>query len=388
MKGMCSHSAPGRTSSTSSLAAHLLFSCCLMALMNMKVASAFDYSITEIGGLALKDEATEIPDVKTLFKKQVHLVSVKDLVWAKVKNVTLDATAGVVISYETFLGDEMVDSGAIELDDVGRQLPETLDVGSITPKSNGPTTVRVVLTVDGASIETEQSFQTMRQGVVIIPLILLIGLAVTTAMVEISLLSGIFVGACMIAGNINDGFKTTFDTFLLKAVIDEGHGFVYLFTLFLAGLVGMMEKSGGMKGFVVAVAKYATTSRAGQLITFGIGLMVFFDDYANTLLAGETMRPFTDTLFISREKLSFIVDATAAPIASLTPISSWVGFEVNLIQTEIDRIAEQFGKENLKIETTGMGVSICLKNIDGLADFTCECCLLTDDFHVSPMSMS
>jgi hypothetical protein len=350
-----------RPSGSASLAL-LLFSSSLLLLLH-PASAAFDYNISEIGSLSLTDSETEIPDVKTLFKNEVHVVSVKDLVWTKVDDTNATAAASnataslLVVKYETFVNDKMVDSGTLELGDVGRELPETLEVGSITPKSEGRTTVRVVLTVDGATAETEQSFQTMRQGVVVIPLLLLLILAVTTHMVELSLLSGVFVGACMVAGNLNDGFKTTFDTFILTAITDEGHGFVYLFTLSLAGLVGIIEKSGGMKGFVVAVAKYATTSRAGQLITFGIGLLVFFDDYANTLLAGETMRPFTDTLFVSREKLSFIVDATAAPIASLTPISSWIGFEVNLIQTEIDRIAEQFGgKENLKIETTGMGV--------------------------------
>jgi Na+/H+ antiporter NhaC len=75
----------------------------------------------------------------------------------------------------------------------------------------------------------------------------------------------------------------------------------------------MMEKSGGMIGFTNAIGKYATTPRAGQMATYAIGILVFFDDYANTLLAGQTMRPLTDLLFISREKLSFVVDATAAP---------------------------------------------------------------------------
>ena len=117
-----------------------------------------------------------------------------------------------------------------------------------------------------------------------------------------------------------------------------------------------MERSGGMIGFTRAVSQYANTPRAGQCATFFVGCMVFFDDYANTLLAGETMRPLTDMLFISREKLAFIVDATAAPIASLVPISSWVGFEVGLIQTEIDRIVEINGEENVTIETSGLAV--------------------------------
>jgi Na+/H+ antiporter NhaC len=87
-----------------------------------------------------------------------------------------------------------------------------------------------------------------------------------------------------------------------------------------------------------------------------VGIFIFFDDYANCLLAGETMRPLLDSLFISREKLAFIVDATSAPIASISPISSWVGFEVGLIQTEIDRIIEIEGTEDIGIKTSGFGV--------------------------------
>ena len=68
------------------------------------------------------------------------------------------------------------------------------------------------------------------------------------------------------------------------------------------------------------------------------------------------MRPLLDSLFVSRQKLAFIVDATAAPVASISPVSSWVGFEVGLIQDEIDRIIEREGTDNLSIKTSGMGV--------------------------------
>ena len=63
-----------------------------------------------------------------------------------------------------------------------------------------------------------------------------------------------------------------------------------------------------------------------------VSVVIFFDDYANTLVAGASMRPLTDACVVSREKLAFIVDATAAPIASIVPIRSWVGFEIPLIQ--------------------------------------------------------
>lgn len=145
----------------------------------------------------------------------------------------------------------------------------------------------------------------------------------------------------------------------------------------------MMEKSGGMFGFTRDIAVFATTARMGQACCFAVGVLVFFDDYANVLLAGETMRPLLDSLSVSREKLAFIVDATAAPVASISPLSSWgmlyalcisycakniwlmyltfvpsfpVGFEVGLIQTEIDKIIEQQGTDDIGINTSGFGV--------------------------------
>jgi Na+/H+ antiporter NhaC len=187
-------------------------------------------------------------------------------------------------------------------------------------------------------------------------LLIVLLLAVTTKMVELSLFSAIFVGACMVNGNANDGFKSTLDTYILNAIADVGHVYVVLFTLFLSGMVGMMQRSGGMSGFTKDVATIATTPRFGQLACFLVGCFIFFDDYANVLLAGETMRPLLDTLFISREKLAFIVDATAAPIASISPVSSWVGFEVGLIQEQIDRIIELEGTSDLSIKTSGFGV--------------------------------
>src|SRR5690606_4758146 len=67
------------------------------------------------------------------------------------------------------------------------------------------------------------------------------------------------------------------------------------------------------------------------LATFGQGLAIFFDDYASTLIVGNTMRPVTDRLRVSREKLAYVVDSTSAPIASLTFVSTWVGYEISLI---------------------------------------------------------
>lgn len=102
----------------------------------------------------------------------------------------------------------------------------------------------------------------------------------------------------------------------------------------------MIEKSGGLNGITHALRGFVKTSRSAQTASFFSGIIIFFDDYANTLVAGASMRPLTDACAVSREKLAFIVDATAAPIASIVPISSWIGFEISLIQAELDKILE------------------------------------------------
>ena len=88
-----------------------------------------------------------------------------------------------------------------------------------------------------------------------------------------------------------------------------------------------------MKGAVDVASKYATSNRRSQFATAAMGLVIFFDDYANTLLVGNMMRPFTDKARISREKLSYLVDSTAAPVASLAVISSWSVFQMSLLES-------------------------------------------------------
>jgi Na+/H+ antiporter NhaC len=110
----------------------------------------------------------------------------------------------------------------------------------------------------------------------------------------------------------------------------------------MAGLVGIVEKSGGFAGITNVLQRFVTSSRSAQGASFFAGLTIFFDDYTSCLVAGASMRPLTDACVISREKLAFIVDATAAPIASIVPISSWIGFEIGLIQTQLDAIVSKY----------------------------------------------
>ncbi|CAB9499323.1 Inherit from COG: Na H antiporter [Seminavis robusta] len=326
-----------------------------LLLVAVTPVGGFNYDLFKVKGVSLTDVETLIPDIKTIFVNEIMYVKATGVTW-EVKEDG-DDPGSDMLRWETYVGDQLQQTGTFNLSSLeDRELPDEIECGNLTVTDKGRHEIRVHLFIDSSNATASQEYEAFGAAAAIVPLLVVLILALMTQMVEFSLFFAIFVGACMVTGNVKDGFKTLLDDYILNALASVDHGYVYLFTLFLSGMVGMMEKSGGMLGFTRAIGKYAKTPRAGQCATFVIGIMIFFDDYANTLLAGETMRPLTDLLFVSREKLAFVVDATAAPVASLTPISSWVGFEVSLIQAEIERISKIVGPENLTIEDSGLAV--------------------------------
>jgi Na+/H+ antiporter NhaC len=167
----------------------------------------------------------------------------------------------------------------------------------------------------------------------ITPPLLAIVLALVTRHVVLSLFCGIWLGATFLAGlNPLLGFLRSLDRYFKDSLGDPDHAAIVIFSLCLGGMVGIVARSGGLHAVAMAMARWASNARNGQLATWLMGVAIFFDDYANTLLVGNTMRPFTDRLRVSREKLAFVVDATAAPIATIAVISTWVGYEIGLIQ--------------------------------------------------------
>jgi Na+/H+ antiporter NhaC len=174
----------------------------------------------------------------------------------------------------------------------------------------------------------------------IVPPLLAIAIALIFRQVVLALSLGVLFGALVIGGF--DPIRALFafnETYLLRAITgvrafeeaDTSHAKIILFSLLLGGMVGVISRSGGMHGVVDWLTRFARTRRSGQVATASLGSAVFFDDYANCLIVGNTMRPLTDRLRISREKLAYIVDSTAAPVASLIPLSTWVGYQVGLV---------------------------------------------------------
>jgi len=101
------------------------------------------------------------------------------------------------------------------------------------------------------------------------------------------------------------------------------------FVIAMLAMVGVITYNGGLRGVMDLVATRAKDARRTQIATWVMGLVIFFDDYANTILCGATMRPLTDRFRVCREKLAYLVDSTAAPVAGISIFSTWVAFEVS-----------------------------------------------------------
>ena len=166
----------------------------------------------------------------------------------------------------------------------------------------------------------------------LMPPLVAILLALVFREVVISLLAGVWLGALLLYNwNPLTALWRTLDTYIVGAIVDPGHAMILVFSFLLGGMVGIISRNGGTYGVVDKITRHAVGPIRGQLAAYVMGLVIFFDDYSNTLIVGPTMRPLTDRLRVSREKLAYIVDSTAAPVASIALISGWIGMEVGLI---------------------------------------------------------
>lgn len=175
----------------------------------------------------------------------------------------------------------------------------------------------------------------------LLPPLVAIGFALVMREVILSLFSGIWIGALFLTDfNPLSATARSID-FLIDALLVPDHAAIILFSLLLGGMVGLVTRGGGANGMVDLLEKFATNRTRGQFMTWLAAFFLFFDDYANTLIQGNAFRPISDRLQISREKLAYIVDSTAAPLAVLAVITTWIGFEITQIQNALSGLAAQ-----------------------------------------------
>ncbi|EEH99404.1 Na+/H+ antiporter NhaC family protein [Clostridium tertium] len=191
--------------------------------------------------------------------------------------------------------------------------------------------------VFAAEVDTATSNANHYGLLTLIPPVVAIVLAFLTKNVIISLFIGTLSGTFLVQLVDNSFLSAIVQSFLdfvsriLNSLADPWNAGIILQVLVIGGVIHLVAKMGGAKAVAEALARKAKTAKSTQVVTLLLGLAVFFDDYANSLIVGPIMKPVADKMKISRERLAFIIDATAAPIAGLAIVSTWIGLEVGLI---------------------------------------------------------
>lgn len=199
-------------------------------------------------------------------------------------------------------------------------------------------TTRLEVMRNGQTV-LEKEVPVIPAAVSILPPLVAILLAFLLRSVIPALFVGLVVGAWAINGMTWSGaFRGFFETgtiYILDTAVNPDHMAIMIFTFLIGGMVGVISRNGGMVGIVDRIMPFASSPRRGQGVVATLGLAIFFDDYANTMIVGNATRPMSDKLHISREKLAYLVDSTAAPVSTIAVITTWIGFQVGLIDSAI-----------------------------------------------------
>lgn len=185
----------------------------------------------------------------------------------------------------------------------------------------------------------------------IVPPLVAIVLALVTQEVLLSLFVAILVGASIYSGSIVTGFTSTLNNYMVGALTDSWNISILVFCLSIGGLIGIIGKNGGTAGIGKLILNKATSTKSALLTTWGLGILIFFDDYANSLIVGNTMKGITDKMLVPREKLAYIIDSTAAPVSSIALVSTWVGMELGLIQSGLDSLGLDIGSYSMFLQS-------------------------------------
>lgn len=196
----------------------------------------------------------------------------------------------------------------------------------------------VAMTVGGTSAPTTPAWFSL------LPPLLSVALALLVRNVIVALFAGVWLGAWGLHGlnlaGLWQSLLSVVDVHVRGALVDDDHAAILIFSFLIAGMVGIIRRNGGLHGAVQGIVRRVRSRRDAQVATATLGLAVFFDDYANLLVVGNAMKPVTRKLRISSAKLAYLIDSTAAPVASLAFATTWIGFEVGLIDEATAGLAD------------------------------------------------
>ena len=169
----------------------------------------------------------------------------------------------------------------------------------------------------------------------LIPPVIAIILALVTKEVYSSLFIGILTGSLLFSGFSFEGTMThVFSDGIIASLSDSWNVGILIFLVILGTIVQLMNRTGGSAAFGNWATRRIQTREGAQLATIGLGVLIFIDDYFNCLTVGSVMRPVTDKYKVSRAKLAYLIDATAAPVCIIAPISSWAAAVSGFVEGE------------------------------------------------------
>ncbi|CAM2959358.1 Na+/H+ antiporter NhaC family protein [Vibrio rarus] len=170
----------------------------------------------------------------------------------------------------------------------------------------------------------------------LLPPLLALGLAIITRRVLLSLGAGIVIGGFLLSDNSFSGaasyiFNTVYSVFIEDGSINSWNMSIVGFLLLLGMMTALLTLSGGTRAFALWAQARVKSKRGSKLLAAFLGVFIFIDDYFNSIAVGAVARPVTDRFYVSRAKLAYILDSTAAPMCVLTPASSWGAYIMTII---------------------------------------------------------
>src|SRR5699024_10170080 len=174
--------------------------------------------------------------------------------------------------------------------------------------------------------------EVLQMGILsVVPPLIAIFLAIVTRRVIISLFISIWVGGIIYTGGDPfSGLGYTF-TWMKDVMIDDWNARFLVLTALLGVGAAFMYKTGGSEGLIRLLEDKLTTKRRVLFLPYILGILVFFNDYANSVIVGNASKDITGKNKVSREKLAYVLDATSAPMATIGPVSDWIGYQVSII---------------------------------------------------------
>jgi len=206
-----------------------------------------------------------------------------------------------------------------------------------------PGSIKAVANIAGEPVASVERPWAPVTQLSLLPPLIAIFLAILFRRPVLALFFGVWSGAFLVArqdggaavGDLGSSLGEVFSGYLVDQLADNARREIIAFVVLMLAMVGVLTRAGGIRGVMNRISTLAKDARRTQIATWFMGLAIFFDDYANSILVGSTMRPLADRFKVAREKLAYIVDSTAAPVAGVSLLSTWIAFEVSTFSAQL-----------------------------------------------------